>query len=167
MAQVKVKMSPSEKELYYEIFRESSYMHGTNVDIHLVETTEVTDLSDIKYTYSEIKNIDIIFNERPNIYLLRNLGWYKEDSQIQPQIMYIPKKFNDEELVVKRGTLVDVPHGVIDKRDRFQVTEVRTQLDSLFWICSVVPYRYSEPPAKSQGEETRNNRWLNVDEESD
>lgn len=71
-------------------FLEASVMQGSEVNITPVKSTEITPLSEEKFTYLPTVNTYITFNERPSVKLLKSYGWYREDAEIQPIVAYIP-----------------------------------------------------------------------------
>lgn len=85
-----VKVQPQVNEKYNITlqFLESAFINGNDVIITQVDNYELTELAGEKFTYKEPFNAYIIYDERPSVYLLKNLGWYREGNE-NPSIAYI------------------------------------------------------------------------------
>lgn len=157
-----VKITPTnlELELFKQFFSESSYMGGTRVKYQTIKSRVLSDISDEYYEWNDPIELDIIYDERPKVSLLKRLNWFTEDPSIQPKIMYIPSKVGNTVLNVRRGDLVSVINTVNSSDENiFQVSEVRTELVYYMFICNIVPFRRSETPTEGG---SKNNKWLNV-----
>lgn len=157
-----VKTTPTAKEieLQTKFFEEASYMGGTPVLFYPVKNKVISAVSSEFFEYEDPLSIDIIYDERPKISLLKRLNWYTEDQDIQPRIMYIPSSVGGKKISVVRGAKVRVNSTISpnDSTDLFMISQVRTELVSLFYICNVVPFREQQSPDNDQ---SLNNRWLN------
>lgn len=150
----------NEIDLLQKQFLEASYMGGTLVKYFRIMDVDVTKISSEKWTYRDPVELHIVYDKRPKVSLLKRLHWYREDSDIQPAIMYVPSKVNGESFLARRGDLIEV-HSTVNVNEvdsRFMVSEVRTDIVSLMWICNVVPWRAQEDAPT----ETLNNKWLNI-----
>lgn len=92
MALRQAKIQPRIEEKRYITLQllEASFVSGNEVDITPVDEYTLTDLSGEQFTYLPKVSTYVIFDERPKVHLLKNLGWYREDSEIVPIIAYIP-----------------------------------------------------------------------------
>jgi hypothetical protein len=76
--------------------------------------------------------------------MLKDLGWYNEDDEIRPLIIYLPIYRNQERdlLNVRENCIVEILYFGVNKTGKFRVTAKR--LDSLYgnyWVCKCVPER--------------------------
>lgn len=156
------RMRPSGKELALQrkMFEEAAFSGGTTVKYQSVCARSLTDISDELYKWAEPVEMDIIYDERPKISLLKRMNWYSEDPDIQPKIMYIPSVWKGKTVNVRRGDLVTVSNPINPTDEHiFQISQVATELIDIMFICNVVPYRKQE---ETTSEPSKNNKWLSV-----
>ena len=88
--------------------------------------------------------LEVLFDENPKVKVLKNLGWYNEDEEIRPLLIYLPIYRNvDKDLLnVMENCLIELVYFGVNKKASFRIQAKR--LDSLFgnyWICKCCPER--------------------------
>ncbi len=160
MAHAKVTPTQKELDLYQKMFNEAAYMGGTPLKYQAVAEKTITGVSSELYEWEDPIDVDGIYEARPKVSLLKRLNWYTEDKDNQPSIVYLPLKQGDKTLMVKRGALIHVVSNMNPADvNIFQVSEVRTDLIPLTFVCNVVPFRETTEAAE---EPTVNHVWLNT-----
>jgi hypothetical protein len=76
--------------------------------------------------------------------MLKDLGWYNEDDEIRPLLIYLPIYKNQEKdiLNVRENCILEIIYFGVNKTGKFRITAKR--LDSLYgnyWVCKCVPER--------------------------
>lgn len=93
-------------------------------------------------------DIKILFESNPSKKLLRSLGWFSEDADVLPYVVYLPLTWGEFELKPKRGDWFRF------KDIQIKVTEVnRLLLYGLWFVCKCVSFEndpvVAEPPENS------------------
>jgi hypothetical protein len=155
----RISPNKSEIKLHKQMFNSAAKMGGTRVSIRQVASATITGVSSEVFEYQEPIEVDIVYDQRPKVSLLKRYNWYSEDPSIQPQIMYIPSEdTNGNPISIRRGTLVTVPNGINSPDEAtFMVSEVRTELVAIYFICNIVPWRDNLSPVPESGV---NRKWL-------
>lgn len=50
--------------------------------------------------------VKVVFDENPSKRLLKNLGWWTEDQESTPNLVYFPVSYNGETLVLQANSLI-------------------------------------------------------------
>lgn len=133
-----------DSDIVRKMFLEATQAVGCTAIYHEVKTLEEDIYNDPSTEYLEPLTLDVLFDENPKVRVLKDLGWYNEDEEIRPLLIYLPiyKNLNNEVLNVIENSLVEIVYLGINKKRTFRITTKR--LDSLFgnyWICKCVPER--------------------------
>jgi len=139
--------STRETKLFVNQFLEAAKLQGTAITIMVVTKVDRDLYKDPDYTYEHAQKLDVILNERPNRYVLDSYGWYNEDDEVVPMIMYVAK-FDQQGKVMKplTGSVVILPYELAEdeKLDRaYMVSQTTlTNPSSWMWVCKLTPYRH-------------------------
>ncbi len=86
-----------------------------------------------------------IFEDNPKIKILKDLGWFTEDEEIRPMIIYLPmyKDWTAKDVFdIKSNSLIKVNYFGQSSPSEFRITDKR--MDSVYgcyWICKLAPER--------------------------
>lgn len=114
--------------------------------VQYFEAIEESDFyQDKVVTWKDAVVMDCIFDENPKVKILKELGWYNHDSEIQGQIIYLPmykglNGLSKDIFSVKDQSLIRVSYFGQNYPVDFRITEKR--MDStygIFWICKLAP----------------------------
>lgn len=112
--------------------------------------------------YSELIEMDIIFDQSPKLTTLKKLGWVSEDPQDKPYVVQLP--FDAPNL--QKGCLLHLPAALPDMESRiFKITEI--QSDQVFpdsWYCKVAPKFDEKDALKPKDYEEKPFSFLKVDD---
>jgi hypothetical protein len=98
--------------------------------------------------YKNPVRLHVILDEQPKTKILKELGWFTEDTDIKPILMYLPiyKNTHGGLLKIDSNCLVEIEYvGIGNKKSKFRVTDKK--LDSVYgnyWVCKVVPERLEQ-----------------------
>lgn len=148
-------------------FKEAAKLRGIHVlyqypiDMELSNYAEENPLG-----FSDAEEMDIIFDENPNIRTLKKYGWVTESGGDQPHMANLPY---DAKMLCK-GCRITIPSPLLPSgtpvSDRiFVVTDIHTSLEfPEAWACKVAPVFGDKP--KQQNVETKikqsNDNYLKV-----
>lgn len=148
-------------------FKEAAKLRGIHVlyqypiDMELSNYAEENPLG-----FSDAEEMDIIFDENPNIRTLKKYGWVTESGGDQPYMANLPY---DAKMLCK-GCRITIPSPLLPSgtpvSDRiFVVTDIHTSLEfPEAWACKVAPVFGDKP--KQQNVETKikqsNDNYLKV-----
>lgn len=124
---------------------EAIFSTGITVDFYRCCEDKSDMYQDPKCVWDDAVQISAIFEDNPKIKVLKDLGWYTEDEEIRPQIIYIPmyKDWTMKELFdVKSNSLIHIHYFGQEEPREFRITEKK--MDSVYgvyWICKLAPER--------------------------
>ncbi len=149
-------ISPNTTEinLLRDMFLEAGYLHGHEAIITIY--TSYTDgdagsgVMGDPLTFSG----GIFFEENPSVKLLKSLGWYVEDEEILPSIVYIPAKYDDRFIFVRPSSKITVRVGDTFLKD-YKISSVKSPyVNPVFYTCKLIPWFESEPTNQSGEDST-------------
>ena len=76
-------------ELLRRMAFESMFSTGISVDFYQCTSDKSDFYNDPDCTWDNAVKIGANFEDNPRIKLLKDLGWYNEDEEIRPQILYL------------------------------------------------------------------------------
>ena len=124
---------------------ESMCHHGMTAEFFEIVSESSDFYNDPHVVWKDAVALNVIFEEVPKVKTLKNLGWYNEDEDIRPPIIYLPI-YSDweskEVLNVKSNSLIKVRYFGMDTTADFRIMD--TQLDSVYgcyWVCKLAPER--------------------------
>ncbi len=157
-----------EVNLFTKQFLEAAKLQGTSTHVKLISSATHDLYKDPTYEYQDWKDLDVILNERPNRYMLDTYGWYNEDEEFVPILMYVAKHGPQGELIKPlTGSLVLLPYELVEDENmerKYTITNsVLTNPGAWMWVCKLAPYRYEkEEEPDSEAEVDPNYDFLNV-----
>lgn len=105
-----------------EQFKEAAHLIGIPAKYQYFLDKHYTSHTEVKGTFSEPEDLDIIFEEHPPQKTLKTLGWYSEDKENRPMIAHLP--FDTKNL--EFGCRLLLPHGITGQYKVFKITEIST-----------------------------------------
>jgi len=153
MALRRAKITPTVQEKRYITlnFLESAYVSGTRVVITPVKSYSLTTLSGESFVYGKPVETWIIYDERPAVRLLKNLGWYREDGESNPQIAYIPTHLLYMKYVWNIGDNVDTIEPQVQPVDGDKWADTENELLWIYetdtWVSYAMPTAWYQPGA--------------------
>lgn len=142
--------------LMQEWFKEMTYLRGISVKYRypIDELEEVTIHSEIKDQFSELIDLDIIFQEVPEVKTLKRIGWVAEDPEDKPCIAMLP--IDTPYLQVKSRILIP-PIGQAIPGRWFEVSSIHSILEyPSCYTCTLAPI-FETKPDKNDHSETNYN----------
>ena len=137
----KLFMDATEHEFWEEEIAEAARLLGQECKLYQVDIIDEDINRDTKVSYKEPVSINILFEDNPKP-KLKKLGWLTETDDL-PYLAYITSlDDNYERVKVDKYAKITVLNnlGEVD----LQISEVSgSEIDPLFWICKLVPYRYN------------------------
>lgn len=135
----------NERDLLASFFNEGAAMLGQEVRIQIAVKMESDFYNDPKFTYATPVDLDIIFDQNPQMKVLKDLHWYNEDPSDQPILAYIASKdVENKHLSPLRGSVIKIPFTIAGNHNTnvFEVSEIKGfGPNQVYWVCKLVPYR--------------------------
>lgn len=133
-----------DSDIVRRMFLEASETMGCTALFYELITDEKDFYKDTINLYKQPLKLEVIFDDNPKVKMLKNLGWYNEDEEIRPLLIYLPIYKNQEKdlLNVRENCIVEILYFGVDKTGKFRISAKR--LDSLYgnyWVCKCVPER--------------------------
>lgn len=135
----------SDSDIIRRMFLEASEAMGCTALYHELKVKTSRDLyNDPTSLYEEPLVLEVLFDENPKVKMMKSLGWYNEDEEIRPLLIYLPIYKNQQRdlINVMEECLVEIVYFGINKTAIFKISSKR--LDSLYgnyWVCKCVPER--------------------------
>jgi len=165
------KLGPTEQEikLMRQWFTEAASLIGDGMNVRIIkgfdlnlynDPTEVKFEEEVENQASKVFDDYVFVEQKPDLETLRSMGWYSEDEEILPIIMYLPYDVV-EESESPLGIIVEFPFLM---RERYRVFEiVRAKMSShgpVHWKCKIAPVRllYDFESDQSEGQ----SEWFSV-----
>lgn len=106
--------------------------------------------TDKYFTYDEPVDVAYHIDPLPSKKILNRYGWFTEDTESLPIIMYLTYyDMNNKPVLIQEGTRVEIsakasimPNDITTRL--FQVTELRTDFELNQCVCKVVPVRLEQ-----------------------
>lgn len=139
---------PNERALEYlrKQFVMSAKMQGRIGQFYQVRNYHVVG-TDQHYDYEAPVDVAYHLNETPSRKLLTKYGWQTEDNEALPIILFITYwDMNNKPINIDEGAQIEISgKQSISEKDlitkKFQITEVRSDLELNQVVCKVVPVR--------------------------
>ncbi len=133
-----------DSDIVRKIFLEASEAVGCTAIYREVKLTTKDLYNDPTNHYEDPIVLEVLFDENPKVKVMKSYGWYNEDEEIRPLLIYLPiyKNIHRELLNVMEESIIEIVYAGVEKRALFKISAKR--LDSLFgnyWICKCVPER--------------------------
>lgn len=134
----------SDAELLRHFFKEAAKLRGIQVLYQYpIDMTFSKYAEEDPRGYSEFEEIDVIFEENPNIRTLKRYNWITEDRQEVPYMCH----FCYDTKKLSKGCRIQIPSPTEDGGGRlFVVTDIRTSLEyPEAWTCKLAPVFHKKP----------------------
>ena len=136
-------------ELMRKYFVQSAKVQGRIGRLFQVHDFEVKG-TDKYFTYDEPVDVAYHIDPLPSRKVLNRFGWFTEDMESLPIIMYLTYyDMNNKPVIIQEGTRVEIsakasimPNDITTRV--FQVTELRTDFELNQCVCKVVPVRLEQ-----------------------
>ena len=121
---------------------------GITVDFYRCNSSKSDLYQDPDCTWDPAIQVSCIFEDNPKVKILKNLGWYNEDEEIRPPIIYLPMYIDWESkklFDVTSNSLVRVHYFGQNTPSEFRITE--RKMDSVYgvyWVCKLSPERLNK-----------------------
>jgi hypothetical protein len=124
---------------------EAMFSTGITIDFYRC-VSEVEDFyQDPNCRWDDAIQISAIFEDNPRIKVLKDLGWFSEDEEIRPPIIYLPiyKDWITKEVFdIKDNSLIRIHYFGQSSPSEFRIMEKK--MDSVYgvyWVCKLAPER--------------------------
>lgn len=165
------KLYPSfrEIELYRNQFVEGANLQGRSGFLYEVDTESQVN-TDEYYNHKTPVTVSYYLVENPKKNVLLRYGWYTEGAESKPTLCYLTfKDANDNPINPSEGAILEIsarldPHnGESFQTEKFDVVDVKTDLDLAMFICNLAPHRAQLTPINpvpTYTDITNENRFL-------
>lgn len=136
-------MSRSENALHMKFIAEAAKLRGQSCRLYQIDKKSSDLHNDKDIIYKEPVLINILFEEHPKT-ILKKMNWFSEDEEL-PYVAYLTNlDKNYQEVEIEKDCLIETKSIQVEyqERTRFLISSVRgSQVNPVFWICKLVPYR--------------------------
>lgn len=119
-------LTQNDAKVFQNWFKEACLLHGIPVKYVYPVRENVTIYTEIQPEFSEVIDLDIMFDENPSVKTLKRIGWVSEDPDDKPAIAHLP--FDTPYLQTKARILIP-PIGQAIPGRWFEVTSIHSQLE--------------------------------------
>lgn len=149
--------------LFREFFSEMAALRGISVDYIYPVDEDVEIHGQIFPHFSSIFNINVVFDSTPKVKTLKNYGWFSENSDDKPYIIYFPY---DTPHIQTKARIKLYPIGCEKDGKWFEITDISQAIEYPdTYACRVAPVFITDTP-KLDYEQTNNN-YIDGDNQSD
>lgn len=133
------------KDLLRLQFKEGTEHTGVKAKYYEVLTEEKNIYNDYLVRYKKAIELYVIPDESPKINVLKSLGWYVEEDEFKPFLVYFSLWAGETDYVLNviENSLIEFNLlGGVNGNAKFLIS--KKQMDSLYgvyWVCKCVPYR--------------------------
>lgn len=166
------KLYPSfrEIEMYRKHFVEGANLQGRSGLLYEVLTENQVN-TDEYYQWKTPVTVSYYLVENPKKAQLLKYGWYTEGSDSKPILCYLTfKDSEDNNINPSEGAILEIsarldPHNENSyQTEKFDIVDVKTDLDLAMFICNLAPHRKQLTPTNpvpTPNDMTNENRFLN------
>lgn len=125
---------------------EAMYSTGITVEYYRCCEDRPDFYNDPECKWDTAIKLSAIFDDNPKIKVLKDLGWFTEDEEIRPMIIYLPmyKDWTAKDVLdIKDNSLIKVYYFGQATPSEFRITEKK--MDSVYgcyWVCKLAPERF-------------------------
>lgn len=158
-----------EIELYRNQFVEGANLQGRSGFLYEVDTESQVN-TDEYYNHKTPVTVSYYLIENPKKNVLLRYGWYTEGAESKPILCYLTfKDANDKPINPSEGAILEIsarldPHnGDSFQTEKFDIVDVKTDLDLAMFICNLAPHRAQLTPVNpvpTDTDMTNENRFL-------
>lgn len=137
-------LTQNDAQMFQTWFEEMCRLRGIPVKYVYPVVEDVTIHSEIQATFSEMIDMDVIFEENPKVNTLKRIGWVSENPDDKPYIAMM--SINTPHLQTKSRILIP-PIGQAIPGRWFEVTSIHANLEYPdCYICTLVPVFETKAP---------------------
>jgi len=132
-------------DIQRRMFWEAAISTGITVDFYNC-CSDISDFyQDPNLKWEKPVLLPVIFDDHPKVKILKDYGWFTEDEEDRPQLVYLPmyKDWTTKELLkLNDNSLIRVHYFGQNFASEFRITDKR--MDSLYgvyWVCKLAPER--------------------------
>lgn len=148
---LKGSLLPDERALLYlrKQFVQSAKLQGRIGKFYQVRSFSIKG-TDQKYVYEEPVDVAYHLNETPSRKLLTKYGWFVEDQEQLPILLYLTyHDLNDKPIRIDEGAQIELSgkHSIREndiQTELFRITELRSDLELNQCICKITPVRHEQ-----------------------
>lgn len=124
---------------------EAMFSVGISVEYFRCSNNTPDFYKDPNCTWDDAITMSAIFDDNPKIKIIKQLGWFTEDDEAKPILIYLPmyKDWNTKEIYqIEDNSLIRIHYFGQQEPSEFRITDKR--LDSvygIYWICKLAPER--------------------------
>lgn len=155
----------SDANLFRSFFNEMAALRGQPVKYRYpLENKRYTTHTELRASYSDPIDTNIIFEEYPKQRTLKRHGWFSENSDDKPYIAYVDYHLKN----LQQGCLITVGSGISEQGRIFRITSISNIMefpDS--FTVKLVPEYESNAIIQQKSYEDTNFNYLKEDEGED
>lgn len=127
---------------------EAMYSTGITIEYYRCVEDRPDFYQDPECKWDSPIKLSAIFEDNPKIKILKDLGWYIEDEEIRPMIIYLPmyRDWTSKEVLnIKENSLIKVHYFGQSSPSEFRITDKK--MDSVYgcyWVCKLAPERLED-----------------------
>lgn len=141
-------------ELFRNWFKENCLLRGISVKYRYPVTEEISIHSEVDAQFSEEIDLNIVFEQNPNIKTLKRIGWISENPNDKPYIAMLPL---DTPYLQMHSRIMIPPVGQAIPGRWFEVTAISCILEYPdCYICTLAPV-FDTKPKRDDYSETNYN----------
>lgn len=148
---LKGSLLPDERALLYlrKQFVQSAKLQGRIGKFYQVRSFSIKG-TDQKYVYEEPVDVAYHLNETPSRKLLTKYGWFVEDQEQLPILLYLTyHDLSDKPIRIDEGAQIELSgkHSIREndiQTELFRITELRSDLELNQCICKIIPVRHEQ-----------------------
>lgn len=149
-------------ELYRKFFKEQARLLGIHVQYQYPVDMDYTlhGQEDPK-GYSELIELDVIFDQSPKLKTLKKLGWVSEDPSDKPYLVQVPYDTPN----LQKGSLIILPAPLpLGESKVFKITDISVdQVLPDSWYCKLAPKFEKMNTLKPKDYQDKPNSFLRID----
>lgn len=147
-------LTNNDAKIFSQWFKECCRLRGISVKYVYPVTENVTIYSEIQPEFSDLIDLDILFDENPTVKTLKRIGWVSEDPEDKPAIAHLPI---DTPYLMTKARILIPPIGQAIPGRWFEVTSIHSNLEYPDSYTVTLAPVFNSEKAKTNYEETNYN----------
>lgn len=130
-------LTQNDAKVFQGWFKEMCKLRGISVKYIYPVIEDVSIHAEISPSFSEVIDLDILFQQNPSVKTLKRIGWVSEDPEDKPALAYLP--FDTPQLMTKARIMIP-PIGQAIPGRWFEITSIHSQLEYPdCYTCTLAP----------------------------
>lgn len=156
-------LTGEDSTIFRQFFEEMAFLRGIEVDYIYPVDEEVSIHGQIFPEFSSVYKLNIVFESSPKVKTLKNYGWFSEDKENKPYIVYLP--YNTPHIQTK-ARLKLYPIGSGKDGKWFEITDIAEAIEYPdTYVCKIAPVFITEKERLDY--EQTNNNYIDGDNQPD